>query len=1189
MRHNVNILLGEDLKQLAARLAKYIHKHGEGNAQGYCRIQSWTGTRNGDIEIKNAELEGASDVAFISTIQDMFSTHLTEDITLSSPTLDADLRHYLSGLHQKIVTINDSGDSSSLLLNIYLPLYDSGLCNQIEVILNAISNIQARYSVMVVGLCHDLNGVIRPKDEKMTAEQEAELLRSQNGNIRKLADICRDSNILEQVVILQNTNTAGYALSLEQDSLIRIMGEFSLLITEKYDTIFTQAARFDKEHPLCSLGLSVLNLDKYYFEDYLLRRAYLHILDREDVSAEKVDINKVAIIADEHLQKHKHLYSDFYKKNIEPRVKQNESHNSIISETNPLLQAELDSVTSHLTDYISSQELTLPEKKALLAVILGYDDALLKGNLFNQEQLTLDSLDEEVANIFITENNKLVTTTTNSEGKTVTQKGPLTICCDENGKVELPIRLMQQLRIEIRESTNYIRQKTEELQDIEDMTHDAEESEKRFTEYGFLVDGIEYHFDVDHQEADFDETYQPKTVTEKSIDLRDKFTPIKDQGQIGACTVFAITSIFEYILKKNFNEVHDLSESFVYYNVRHAEGEEHEDTGSSYQDVIKSMGSEGICSEKMHPYTENLAAIPSDEAYLDGKTRRIVKAMNVKVNENDIKSAIQDGYPVAVSLKVYGSFSSTTFSGKGSKVKSSGFVTYPSDEEIASGEFGYHAMVIVGYTDDSKHFVVRNSWGKNFGDNGYCYIPYAYICDTDLNRFSCIVTEVNTTTAGSEEKKVVVEGRGDKGTIVQFNMNDAHIKTCIIKNLIDAEQRRLKVMQSLDNRLRKDYETLMQELGRQPKRKEILSEMQDKLQEKIDAATAEQRRINEEERPKRLGEFHSTTFKKRLKMICGDVFLFALWCLGWYLYVPNDPDVSSPVMQGWWKWVSSYYGIVFSITIASALVYLFYYCWWIKTRRRQIEMELEEQSARLAERIQKLKTELELSHLRFHVGGMIIDGLLSLKTTLDKKYNAMKSFIGNLSVWQQEEQKATEVMEPLVKNPFIPLLNNETLDRYFKENAETITGEMHLYEYFDSYQLDDEAIKVYKQKLKKNILTHISNLLDDFAIYRHISKKRNYQYLDKVYASAGNLLPLLDKKSEPFCIMRSSAMTKPQARFLFVRTDPEEKNAWQREYPQYFSSSPISEDICSNYKILELRLQPLAVSELIKDHDTNME
>ena len=363
--------------------------------------------------------------------------------------------------------------------------------------------------------------------------------------------------------------------------------------------------------------------------------------------------------------------------------------------------------------------------------------------------------------------------------------GPLgDLCADGDGHVSLPINKLQKLRNEIRQSTNYIREKSKELNEIDTMTHDAEDSEKRLTEKGFVIDGNEYHFDIKHEELKFNETYEAKEVKEKSVNLKDYFTKVKDQGQIGACTVFAISSIYEYIIKRNADEEADLSESFVYYNVRHLDGKELEDTGSSYQDVIASIGTQGICTESLHPYTRLLSDVPSDEAYLDGEQRRITKALNVNVTENDIKSAIQEGYPVAISLKIFDSFNATT-----------GFVKRPTKSEIESADFGYHAMVIVGYSDDTKFFVVRNSWGEDFGEKGYCYIPYS---------------------------------------TVQFNMSDAVIKTFVIRNLVDEEQVHLKKMQEEDAQVKMDYEMLMQTLGKQSMRTQIMQGHMGVLDEKIE-------------------------------------------------------------------------------------------------------------------------------------------------------------------------------------------------------------------------------------------------------------------------------------------------------------------------------------------------------------------
>eukprot|EP00913_Durusdinium_trenchii_P003200 g2959.t1 len=42
-------------------------------------------------------------------------------------------------------------------------------------------------------------------------------------------------------------------------------------------------------------------------------------------------------------------------------------------------------------------------------------------------------------------------------------------------------------------------------------------------------------------------------------------------------------------------------------------------------------------------------------------------------------------------------------------------------------------MLIVGYNDRQEVFIVRNSWGTSWGDGGYGYVPYSYICNDDFN------------------------------------------------------------------------------------------------------------------------------------------------------------------------------------------------------------------------------------------------------------------------------------------------------------------------------------------------------------------------------------------------------------------------------------------------------------------------
>lgn len=44
---------------------------------------------------------------------------------------------------------------------------------------------------------------------------------------------------------------------------------------------------------------------------------------------------------------------------------------------------------------------------------------------------------------------------------------------------------------------------------------------------------------------------------------------------------------------------------------------------------------------------------------------------------------------------------------------------------------GGHAVMAVGYDDRRQWFVVRNSWGKTWGDEGYFYMPYEFMQNTN--------------------------------------------------------------------------------------------------------------------------------------------------------------------------------------------------------------------------------------------------------------------------------------------------------------------------------------------------------------------------------------------------------------------------------------------------------------------------
>jgi len=45
---------------------------------------------------------------------------------------------------------------------------------------------------------------------------------------------------------------------------------------------------------------------------------------------------------------------------------------------------------------------------------------------------------------------------------------------------------------------------------------------------------------------------------------------------------------------------------------------------------------------------------------------------------------------------------------------------------------GGHAILIIGWDDAHDRFLIRNSWGAHWGEQGYGTLPYAYALDPDL-------------------------------------------------------------------------------------------------------------------------------------------------------------------------------------------------------------------------------------------------------------------------------------------------------------------------------------------------------------------------------------------------------------------------------------------------------------------------
>lgn len=210
---------------------------------------------------------------------------------------------------------------------------------------------------------------------------------------------------------------------------------------------------------------------------------------------------------------------------------------------------------------------------------------------------------------------------------------------------------------------------------------------------------------------------RPVVRLPKETDLRGFCSEVENQGTLGSCTANALAGNLEYLDRKIDDEYKDVSRLFIYYNERALEGTVDYDSGASLRDGIKTLRKLGACWETTWPYIiKRFTRKPSKESYKEAKKHRIESYYRIN-DLAEMLTCIAEGYPFVFGFAVYESFQSQ-------KVANTGVVNMPAKKEKM---LGGHAVMAVGYNQKQKRFLVRNSWGTEWGRYGYFTMPYEYL------------------------------------------------------------------------------------------------------------------------------------------------------------------------------------------------------------------------------------------------------------------------------------------------------------------------------------------------------------------------------------------------------------------------------------------------------------------------------
>lgn len=204
------------------------------------------------------------------------------------------------------------------------------------------------------------------------------------------------------------------------------------------------------------------------------------------------------------------------------------------------------------------------------------------------------------------------------------------------------------------------------------------------------------------------------------IDLRNEMPPIWDQGALSSCTSFSTAA---QVLHKDKTNPVEPSRLFIYYNTRVLEGTVKYDSGATIRNSIKAVATYGFTPEVEWPYAiERYKTKPPKRAFDLAKKQRVLSYARVTQNLKSLQTCLVNGDTINFGFSVYAAF-------EASEVAETGIVALPKKNEAP---LGGHAVLLVGYDNEKQMFIVRNSWGAQWGDSGYFHMPYAYVLNNRL-------------------------------------------------------------------------------------------------------------------------------------------------------------------------------------------------------------------------------------------------------------------------------------------------------------------------------------------------------------------------------------------------------------------------------------------------------------------------
>jgi C1A family cysteine protease len=215
------------------------------------------------------------------------------------------------------------------------------------------------------------------------------------------------------------------------------------------------------------------------------------------------------------------------------------------------------------------------------------------------------------------------------------------------------------------------------------------------------------------------ENIQPKTIeltkqAPEQVDWRDKgvLTPVKNQGQCGSCWSFSVTATLESAVAIAKKTLYSFSEQQL-VDCCGVKGFQCQGCNGAWPEwAFNYINSAGIVLESQYSYTAKVGSC-KDVSGQAKKFLNTAKPWSMLSNVDSLKSSLATTGPVSVCVDAtnWSAYKSGVFSNCGVSTLN-------------------HAVTAVGYTTDGT-WIVRNSWGASWGENGFIRLKSGGTCGID--------------------------------------------------------------------------------------------------------------------------------------------------------------------------------------------------------------------------------------------------------------------------------------------------------------------------------------------------------------------------------------------------------------------------------------------------------------------------